>query len=383
MPEIITNEYGQKVRCYNWNEYQRRMTRKKQWLGVDDLNGETLIVKHTWGIGDVLYSTPALRGLKEKFPKVSIRYICTHPDILENNPDVDEVYHYLEYDRMLEMSDRLDKEGKDWYWLDYDVPLKGGFDYKINLRPRPQLNEHLTNLLKQNPKMLSGDEKAFVSQASSAVISRYALVALDTYCKHAFVEPSLKTVYYFPYESELDTARKFLAPLREHGKKVIVLMPHASTSFKDYPYWKKVIELCPQRYFWLVMDSFVRDGSLWKGPNLFDASSAFRLRHAAAVVIESDLCCSSDTGLLYPRAARNKPCVVTYGPHDPEPFLHYFPSAHGLRVPVLKKTPGMIGQCSVGCYIDTASCHQREKHSPCLTELEPERVAAKIVELLG
>lgn len=383
MAETIINEYGQKVRVYDWKEYQRRIDRKKPYTGREDLAGKVLVVKHTWGIGDVLYSTPAIHALKQKFPTCRIYYICTHPDILENNPDVDDIYHYLEYDRMLEMSDKLDREGQNWYHLDYDVPLKGGFDYKINLRPKPQMNEHMMELLKKNPKLLSGDERAFVDQASSAVINRYSLIALDTYCKHAYVEPKEKTVYYHPYESELATAREFLRPLRERGKKIITLLPHASTSYKDYPHWKRVMERLGPKYFWVVLDSFIRPGETWAGPYIFNASGAFRVRHTAALVIEADLCCSSDTGLLYPRAAMGRPCVVTYGPHDPEPFLHYFPSAHGLRIPVLKKTEGMIGQCSVGCYIDTTSCYGKGTHAPCLTELEPDIVADKITELLG
>jgi ADP-heptose:LPS heptosyltransferase len=378
MAEIILNEYGQKVRCYDWTEYQRRLTRRKLWKGDVDLNGQVLIIKHTWGIGDILYSTPALRGLKEKFPKVSIRYICTHPDMLENNPDVDEVYHWADYDAITELSDKLDQATQDWYWLDYDVPLKGGYDYKVHLRTKPQLNEHLSRLLRQDPKTLSGDERDFVNQASSAVISRYQLVALDMYCWHAYVDPPNKTVHYYPYDYELEQARSFLQPLRASGKKVILLMPHASTVYKDYPHWKEVIRLCPPNYFWVVMDAFLRDGSPWAGTNIFDCSGAFRIRQVAALIIESDLCCSSDTGLLYPRAARNRPCVVTYGPHEPEPFLHYFPSAHGLRIPVLKNTSGMIGMCSVGCYIDTSSCHVKGHAPPCLDELSPERVALEV-----
>jgi hypothetical protein len=159
-------------------------------------------------------------------------------------------------------------------------------------------------------------------------------------------------------------------------------MPHSSTHFKDYPHWREVIRLCPQSYFWIVLDSFVR-GSTWEGPNIFDASSAFKIRQAIALCIEADLMCSSDTGFLYPRAARGNPCVVTYGPHDPEPFLHYFPSAHGLRVPKITKTEGMIGQCQVGCYIDTTRCHSNSDFSPCLEELSPQVVADAVRKYIG
>lgn len=342
------------------------------------MNGKTLVINHTWGVGDVLYSTPALRGLKEKYPDVNIVYICMYPEILENNPDVSEILHYADYEATVGLTDRMQE---DWFWLDYDTPLKGGYDYKVNLRTKPKLNEFLVTLLKKNPKELNTDERAFVNQASTSVISRYKMVALDMYCWHAHVDPPNKSVYYYPHDHELLMADKFLAPMKKQHK-VITLIPHSSTRFKDYPYWQEVIDLCPKSYFWLIMDSRIKAEDRWHGVNVYDVSGAFKLRQSAALVIQGDLCCSSDTGLLYPRAARGKPCVVTYGPHEPEPFLHYFPSAKGLRIPQLAKTAGMEGMCSVGCYIDTDSCHENSKFAPCLQELEPTRVAAEIMSIL-
>ncbi len=379
MPETIINEFGQKVRVYDWEEYQKRLSQRKPWTGKEDLNGKNLVVKHTWGIGDILYSTPAMRGLKLKYPDCKITYICTHPDILENNPDIDRVCHWMEYDTFMEIGDHLNS-GQEWYWLDYDVPLKGGYDYKLHLRSSPKLNEFMVSLLKKDPKLLGKEEREFVDQASSSVINRYRMIALDMYCWHAHVDPEEKSIYYYPYEHELEMARRFLAPIRKQGKKVITLIPHASTIYKDYPHWRKVIELSPNDCFWIIMDNHVRS-SLWSGPNIADCSGAFKIRHSAAVIIEADLNCSSDTGLLYPRAARGKPCIVTYGPHEPRPFLYHFPSAHGMRVDHLRTTPGMEGMCSVGCYIDTQSCHKRGEAAPCLNELSPQAIADKIRQL--
>jgi ADP-heptose:LPS heptosyltransferase len=382
--EIIVNEIGQKVRVYDWTDYQHRLGLRKVLTRDVDLNGKTLVIKHTWGVGDILYSTPALYGLKKKFPNCNIRYISVYPDILEGNPYVDQIIHFLDYDAYSELADSM---VEDWYWLDYDVPLKGGFDYKVNLRSKPQLNEFMVSLLRKDPSELLQDERDFVNQASSSVISRYRMIALDMYCQHAFIGPddltdAERTVYYYPQEHELAMARRLLEPIREKGFKIITLMPHASTMYKDYPHWKKVVELCPQSYYWLILDTNMRSGEPWIGPNIFNLSGAFKIRQSAAVVIEGDLNCSSDTGLLYCKASRGGKCVVTYGPHEPEPFLHYFPTAHGLRIPKLESTEGMVGMCSTGCFIDTESCHTKGDPAPCLQELAPEIVAGKIMELL-
>ena len=377
MPEIIMNELGQKVRCYDFVEWQNRLKARRIWRGDVDLNDKDLVVRHTWGIGDILYSTVALRGLKEKFPRVRIHYVCTHPEILEGNPDVHAAYHWAEYENLVTvgLGKALEEE---WYFLDYDVPLKGGYDYKIHLRPQPKLNEHLVQLLRKNPKDLQGDELAFVNQASTSVINRYKMIALDMYAMHAFVKPKEMTIHYYPTDSELEVAKRFMAPMRAAGKKVIILVPHSSTPFKDYPHWKQVIRQLPASYFWLILDSGRRPET-WAGDNVFDCSGAFKLRQAAALIIEADLVCSSDTGLVYTRLARGGKAVMTYGPHDPAPFLFYFqPQAHGMRIEKLKTTAGMEGMCAVGCYIDTVNCKSGSLVSPCLNELSSERVVEEI-----
>jgi ADP-heptose:LPS heptosyltransferase len=383
MPRILINEYGQRVKEFSWEEYQERLRRREPLRRETNLSGRRLVIKHTWGIGDILYSTAAVHEIKKKFPTCKIHYICTCPEILENNPDIEKVYHYMEYSSMEEIGDTF-KE--DWCWLDYDVPLKGGYNYKIHLRTKPHLNEFLVSLLAKDPKSLTTDELDFVNQASTSVISRYRMIALDMYCMHAFIDPppEKNTIYYYPFEHEMETARKFLKPLKDKGRKVITLLPYASTPYKNYPHWKEVIRLCPKNYLWLILDSNRREP--WRGANVEDCSGVFRIRHSAAVIIEADLHCSSDTGLLYPRAARGKPCVVTYGPHEPQPFLWHFPSAHGLRVESVKGLlPDGKECCTSACFIDTCQCKSinGSKFSPCLEQLSPRVVASKIMEILS
>src|SRR5271167_4125607 len=143
-PEIIINSKGQTVRHYTWENYRRRLGMRKELTKDTDLNGKTLIVNHTWGIGDILYSTPALYGLKKKYPGVKIIYISRNPEILEGNPYVDQAVHFLDYDVTEALFDSMED---DWYWLSFDTPLKGGLDYKINLRTKPQMNEFMVSLL--------------------------------------------------------------------------------------------------------------------------------------------------------------------------------------------------------------------------------------------
>jgi len=347
------------------------------YTGKEDLNGKDLVVRHTWGLGDVIYSTPAIKAIKEKYPDVRLTYISVYPQILEGNPAVNNNCHNMQFEDFLDMSDQL--KASKWYFVNYDGPLKGGFNYKTNLRTKPGLNEYLYDLIRKDPKLLSHDELDFVNQAANTLTSRYKMIALDLYCAHLYVDPpNPKSIYYYPTNQELEFARKFLSSLKKRFK-IITLMPHTSTFFKDYPHWREVIKLCPYSYYWLILDG-VNRGDTWLGTNVYNCAGAFNLRQSAAIIIEGDMCCSSDTGLLYVKAARGGKCIVTYGPHEPEPFLYYFPSAKGLRVPhVNGLRPDGGTTCSVGCYIDTTACRPGGGPPPCLDQLTPRLVADAIM----
>jgi ADP-heptose:LPS heptosyltransferase len=381
-PEYIINELGQKVRVFDWEDYQNRIRRRLVYKGNVDLNNKRLIVKHTWGIGDLLYVTCALRGLKQKFPSVKISVICSHPDILEGNPDVDDYWHWQEAGSLMELFD----DAREWYWLDYDVPLKGGFDYKRHLRTKPEFNEFILQLANKPPGDLNDDERAFLDQASNSTVNRYKMIALDLYCLHAYINPKVRTVYYYPKAEELDFAERFFRPARKVGLRPIVLMPHTSTIFKDYPHWKKVIEiLCDEPYHWVVLDGRITNEWAKIGAMVSDCSGAFRLRHSIAVAIAADLFCCSDTGLLYARASQGGKCVSLYGPHEPDPFLHYFPTVKGLRVKhVTGLLPNVEKCCTIPCYIDVQNCRSGPRRPPpCMEQLDPYLVASVIRDSLA
>lgn len=55
-----------------------------------------ILIINPFGIGDVLFTTPVVRALKEKFPNSFIGYICNRSSaaVLVNNPDIDELFFY-------------------------------------------------------------------------------------------------------------------------------------------------------------------------------------------------------------------------------------------------------------------------------------------------
>ena len=59
-------------------------------MGASGVRPQRILVVNTARIGDVLFSTPAIHGLRAAFPEVRIEALC-HPgraDVLRNNPDI-------------------------------------------------------------------------------------------------------------------------------------------------------------------------------------------------------------------------------------------------------------------------------------------------------
>ncbi|RKY37052.1 MAG: lipopolysaccharide heptosyltransferase II [Candidatus Omnitrophota bacterium] len=57
---------------------------------------QKILVVNPFGIGDVLFTTPVLRSLKQKYPQSFIAYLCNSRSalVLKNNPFVDQIFFY-------------------------------------------------------------------------------------------------------------------------------------------------------------------------------------------------------------------------------------------------------------------------------------------------
>ena len=69
---------------------------------------KNILVVNTFGIGDVLFTTPVLKALKERFPGARLDYICNRrtSDLLKSNTRIDKiiVFEKDEFRRSLEDS---------------------------------------------------------------------------------------------------------------------------------------------------------------------------------------------------------------------------------------------------------------------------------------
>ena len=56
----------------------------------------SFLIINTFGIGDVLFSTPLLSNLKENFPEAKIFYLCNRRvySVLKNHPLIEKIFIY-------------------------------------------------------------------------------------------------------------------------------------------------------------------------------------------------------------------------------------------------------------------------------------------------
>ena len=57
---------------------------------------KSFLLINPFGIGDVVFSTPLIANLKEKFPRARIFYLCNKKvyPILKNHPSIEKVFIY-------------------------------------------------------------------------------------------------------------------------------------------------------------------------------------------------------------------------------------------------------------------------------------------------
>lgn len=68
----------------------------RPFVPSEDWNGRKLLFCRGGGIGDILFTTPAIREIKKRWPQCEITFACFkhYMPVLENNPDVDHVVQH-------------------------------------------------------------------------------------------------------------------------------------------------------------------------------------------------------------------------------------------------------------------------------------------------
>jgi len=280
-----------------------------------------LILRRLGGVGDVIMTTPCLRGLKEKFPNCKITYATNKEyfqgalfDILKCNPYIDE---------LKEVSQVTEKS----------------FDFAVDLTAVDIQRE----------------------QGDRAPPHR-----IEIYCETVGVNPSSRVPVYTQLEEEYDFARQELETFFPNLKnlKLVFINPASNTPRRDVPApsIQQVINILSSKSDIGVVLGHHFDHGL-KHPRLFKAIGR-NIRQIISLMDNCDLIIAHDTSLLHLAGALEKRIVGLFGSIYPPSRLTHYANA----IPIWKKESCPQAPCWY------ANCSQTPQFK-CMKSITPEEIA--------
>lgn len=220
------------------------------------------------GIGDVLLCTPVIRTIKQYNPKANIDFLTRKilVDVLMGVPYINKIYS---------------KE---------DFPIDEIKQYECNI------NDNYMEFRKSGQSAIEHRVHVFASAIPD--LPRIDSLKLD-YCVD---------------NSEADWARTIVQAF-SGGKPVVVVPLHANCVNRILPRerLKKIVDSLSERLKVILVDNTQCD---WQGNNILNLCTKTTIRQMAAIVQQSDLLLTPDTGVLHIAAALDKPVVAYFGAID-------------------------------------------------------------------
>lgn len=316
------------------------------------------LIINPFGIGDVLFTTPIISALKEKYPDAKIGFWCNErvKDLLKNNPNIDKVFAMSRGDikriykrnpvkAFFALSGLLEEIRKEKFGMSFDLSLDSryglwsqfagvkkrvGFDYKKRGR-------FLT-------------DKVQLEGYSSAHMVDYYTSLL----KFIGIEPKDKALNLTVTEENKAKAQKLLAEFGvEPGDLVVGIAMGGGASWGHNAVYKQ----WPIKSFSKLTDQLIRKENAYvalignadeewladvivseiKSPNVIDLTGKVSLEILAAIIKELKFLVSNDGGPLHMAVALGVRTVSIFGPVDDKVYGPY--PQNGNHIVVKTETP--------------------------------------------
>ena len=302
-----------------------------------------ILIINPFGIGDVLFSTPLISAIKEKYSGSYIAYICNirTKEILETNPDVDEVFVFerdeyrsllkkskikalkrllsfwmeikkRRFDLLLDLS--LGKEYAFFSWL-IGIKERRGFNYK----GRGRFSTHKVAFEGFNDKPVAEYYLDIISEPSAISHQPSATVLLTTDKDEACVDDFLKK-----------------AGVGVHDVLVGIAPGGGASYGKEKAHYKR---WAPEK-FALLSDRIESSGArliLMGGPKERDLikdvalkmqnkpliASDMKIREIAYLIKKCKALICNDGGLLHIAVSQDTPTISMFGPTDENVYGPY------------------------------------------------------------
>ncbi len=296
-----------------------------------DFNDKRILFERPGGFGDLLFLTPTLRALKERWPDCQIYVAC--------------------FERFREA-------------LQYNPDLYGFIPYPIDVRDWKEFDAHcwLENIIEKNP-------------------AAREVHAVDLVAERAGIKITDKRMRYVVTDEELDAALTEFP--RDQNLKRVGIQMGASGNCRTYT---KTGELCNLLWnkgyevFLIGRPGEVKTNNPSRVVNLMEMGKTFR--ESCAVVKTCDVIVAPDSAMVHVAGALGIPCIGLYGP---------FPWK--LRTAYAKNTFALQGFCPVspcfhharpgtGPFPDFGPCAKTGK-CEALDMITPERIWREVEKHLA
>ncbi len=278
-----------------------------------------IVYEPNW-LGDVLFTSPALRAIKEVYPESHLACIA-HPrttDVLSCIPYVDEIIPFSEKGWIFHPSGVI-KFIRSIKIANYDIGIlfhpSDSRALFLKLAGIKNLvgwkNSGVRSLLLDNPVEFEKDDRHRIDMYLS-IVKPLGIAAEDK--SYAFKVP--------------DEARRYIEVLLDGFKDYVVINPGGNWPAKRWPlenYAQLAERIIDKLGLGIVISG--AQGDVWLAEKLygmirqdriFIAAGKTTIRQLAALLEGARAVISNDSGPLHIASAVNKNCIGVFGPTDPK-----------------------------------------------------------------
>ena len=333
------------------------------------------LIINPFGIGDVIFSTPLLEALKNRYPDSFIGYVCNKrvSELIKTSPHINRVFIYEKDDfRAAWQRSKADFFRDVWFFLnsirkekfDVSVDLTLGYLYSmllklLGVKKRLGLNYRNRGRFLTHRSDIEGFDDKHVIQYYFDLLKPLGIDAAD--------RPIRPRIYL--EDSSLDWADRFLQEKGLCGEKpVIGMIPGCGASWGQdarYRRWNKekfaelADVLAERRKAKIILlgdekeKDLCRDISCMAKSGVINCCGETSLSNLSAIMKRCDLVITNDGGPLHMAVALDVPTVSIFGPVDEKIYGPY---------PVSEKHE-VISAKGISC----RPCYRRFKYKRCET----------------
>jgi len=316
-------------------------------------------------IGDIVFTTPAIRAAKQQLPNVEIHFLTktSMKSVTEANPYIDQ-FHYFDKD----LNATLDSLKQ--LQFDYIIDLHKNFrTYKI---------KKALGVPSLSYQKLSWQKLLLTKLHLNFMPNRHISErCVDTLSSLGVVNDGLGLDYFIPPNIQL----QHNALPSSHRNGYIALVIGASFASKKLPI-PQLQDLCRQLKYPVVLIGGKEDAVKGKQvesidpTKIFNACGQFNLHESALLVQQSKTVISHDTGFLYIACAFHKKTVAIWGATSPALNVEpYYPTSANQETQMYFNAMVPNLPCQPCSNYGTKQCPQG--HFACMRQQNLGAIAAK------